>query len=338
MPVGRRAFTIPSVQGGDHPELDALDRISMAEFLRQRKLNSPRLRWFVEYGCRDDYGCTLESTSAYAGMFYFASRVDRPGAKSAELVAWPEGNGHLVKHLARSAEGKIRTGHAVTEIKQGEVRAFDFTRQEAVVFECQHVIVAAPRHVAARVVAPWRESPPAFLKEMTYSSWVVANITLDDRPVENTFPLAWDNVLYDSKSLGYVDATHQTGKDYGSTVWTWYLPLLEGPPAQQRQILLDATWEHWVDIILSDLERAHPNLAARVQTIDVWRWGHAMVRPTVGLMRGGALTEARKPIGQIYFAHTDLSGMALFEEAQHWGIVAAEAILANRLLPFRSSL
>jgi protoporphyrinogen oxidase len=336
--TSRRAFTLPSANGGAHPDLDALDRLSMAEFLRQRKLDSPRLRWFVEYACRDDYGCTLETTSAWAGLFYFASRVERPGEKAAEFIAFPEGNGRLVRHLAQSAEGRLRKGHAAIDIRPGEVRAFDFARNEVVAFDCDDVVVAMPRHVAARVVAPWRESPPAFLQQFTTSSWMVANLTLNSRPAEKTFPLAWDNVLYDSRSLGYVDATHQVGKDYGSTVWTYYLPLLDGTPKEQRQILLDSTWRHWVDVILSDLGRAHPDLPERIRTIDVWRWGHAMVRPTVGLLRGGALAQARQPIGRIHFAHTDLSGMALFEEAQHWGLVAAEAILTQRGLPFRSSL
>lgn len=336
--AGRRAFTLPSAYSGSHPDLDALDRISMAEYLRQRKFDSPRLRWFVDFACRDDYGCTLETTSAWAGLFYFASRVEKPGQKAAEFIAWPEGNGHLVRHLAKSGEGKIRKGHAAFDIRAGEVRAFDFARNEVIAFDCDDVIVAMPRHVAARVVAPWRESPPAFLREITTSSWVVANLTLNSRPPEKSFPLAWDNVLYGSKSLGYVDATHQAGQDYGPTVWTYYLPLLDGTPKEQRQILLDSTWRQWVDVILSDLQRAHPDLNDRLRSIDVWRWGHAMVRPTVGLMRGGVLDQSRQSIGRIHFAHTDLSGMALFEEAQHWGLVAAEAILAERKVPFRSSL
>jgi hypothetical protein len=63
-----------------------------------------------------------------------------------------------------------------------------------------------------------------------------------------------------------------------------------------------------------------------------------MVRPTVGLIRGGALQAARAPLGRIHFANTDLSGMALFEEANHHGVAAAEAVLTARGVPFRSSL
>ena len=40
----------------------------------------------------------------------------------------------------------------------------------------------------------------------------------------------------------------------------------------------------------------------------------------------------------IGFAHTDLSGMALFEEAQYWGVRAAEAVMREQRHAFQSWL
>jgi protoporphyrinogen oxidase len=340
---GRRAFALPTAHAASHPELDALDQISMAEWLRRKGWNSPRLRWWIEYGCRDDYGLSLENTSAWAGLFYFAARVEKPGDKGAEFVTWPEGNGRIVRHLVdRCGAERLRTGVAVTEVKpvEGgvEVRAWDAAKQRAIAYRAEQVIFALPRFLASRLIAPWREQPPSFLGAFSYGSWMVANLTLRDRPRENSFPLAWDNVLYESKGLGYVVATHQTGQDYGPSVWTYYLPLVDGTPMEQRQLLLSADWHHWVDAILADLGRPHPDLAEKLERVDVWRWGHAMVRPVVGFLRGAALRAAREPLEHIHFAHTDLSGMALFEESQYWGVHAAEAVLTERGLPFRSSL
>ena len=53
----------------DDAEVTALDRVSIAGWLDERGLNSPRLRWWIDYACRDDYGMTLEQTSAWAGLF-----------------------------------------------------------------------------------------------------------------------------------------------------------------------------------------------------------------------------------------------------------------------------
>ncbi|MHB8419877.1 MAG: FAD-dependent oxidoreductase [Myxococcales bacterium] len=339
---GRRGFTLPSASCGEDAELDALDRLSVADWLRQKGWSSPRLRWYLRYACRDDYGLEPEETSAWAGVFYFAARAAKAGVKSAEYVTWPEGNGRLVRHLAEACGRSMRLGAAVTDIlprENGlEVRAFEPATGKATAYLAGEVIFALPKFLASRLVAPWRERPPAWLADFGYGSWMVANLTLRGRPRETGFPLAWDNVIYESPSLGYVDATHQTGRDRGPTVWTYYLPLTRGTPAENRRLLFEASWEHWADAILSDLSRPHPDLEGRLERLDVWRWGHAMVRPAVGLLRGEALRRAREPLGRLHFANTDLSGLALFEEAQHWGIAAAEDILGARGLPFRSSL
>lgn len=57
------------------------------------------------------------------------------------------------------------------------------------------------------------------------------------------------------------------------------------------------------------------------------RWAHAMLRPRVGFLWGRELEMARQPFHGIHFAHSDLSGFALFEEAQDHGLRAAEEVL-----------
>jgi len=69
---GARAFTLPVADCSRDAEVTALDRLSMADWLQQQRFTSPRLRWLVEYGCRDDYGLKLSETSAWAGLFYVA--------------------------------------------------------------------------------------------------------------------------------------------------------------------------------------------------------------------------------------------------------------------------
>ena len=50
--------------------------------------------------------------------------------------------------------------------------------------------------------------------------------------------LAWDNVLYESPSLGYVVNTHQRGLDHGPAVLTYYYPLTDPDPRAARTRLL----------------------------------------------------------------------------------------------------
>ena len=67
----------------------------MSSWLDRNKFNSPYLRWYVDYACRDDYGAHAADTSAWAGIHYFASREHEDKGP----VTWPEGNGWLVRAL-----------------------------------------------------------------------------------------------------------------------------------------------------------------------------------------------------------------------------------------------
>jgi hypothetical protein len=151
---------------------------------------------------------------------------------------------------------------------------------------------------------------------------------------EVDFPLCWDNVLYGSRSLGYVAATHQRGLDYGPTVFTWYYPLADDDPRQARERLLSTDRDQWADIALADLETAHPDIRELTERLDVMRWGHAMIRPVPGFCWNPAREQAAKPYRGIHFAHSDLSGLALFEEAFAQGNRAAAEVL-NEAVGFR---
>ncbi|HTE50514.1 MAG TPA: FAD-dependent oxidoreductase [Kofleriaceae bacterium] len=350
---GRRAFALPVSAGSDDAEVTALDRMTMAEWMDRRGLRSARLRWLIDYACRDDYGMRPAETSAWAGLLYFASRVRAPGADSQSVVTWPEGNGRLVAQLARAAEGRVRLGVAVCDVVPrgagavgaggaagargaggaggADVVAIDGSGQPFGVHADQ-VIFAAPQMIARRVVRPLRDREPSHSSEFEYGAWMVANLHLEGRLREpdGGYPLAWDNVFYRSPSLGYVVATHQSGSDHGDTVLTYYYPLADQAPAAARRHLLGASRDDWAEVILTDLGRAHRDVRERVRRLDVMRWGHAMVRPRPGFAWGGARQAAARPIGSIHFAHSDLSGVALFEEALDQGVRAAEEVLAAR--------
>ncbi len=327
---GQRAFALPARRCSDAEELKALDRISAGDLLQQLNIRSKVVRWYVEYACRDDYGLSLDSTSAWALMFYFASRLDKPGQDSAPFITWPEGNGRIVRHLSNVVGKRLRTGQLVTDVapvRSGvELSVFDVARGVMQRVVAERVILAVPKFVAARILRPYRDSPPAFLKEFSYGVWLVANLHLSGRPPSKGFEPAWDNVLFDSASLGYVVATHQRLKDLGRTVWTYYLPLVDADPKVARRRIAETSHAEFCRTILDDLKPAHPDLRKYVERIDIWRWGHAMIRPTPGFIWSGARQRAAAPLGRVHFAHSDLSGVALFEEAQDQGLRAAEEV------------
>ncbi|MGE5195410.1 MAG: flavin monoamine oxidase family protein [Deltaproteobacteria bacterium] len=342
---GRRAFAIPMSASSDDAEVTGLDRISMADWLHRQKLTSARLRWLVDYACRDDFGLTAEQTSAWAGLFYFASRIRSPGAEAQPLLTWPEGNGRLVDHLRAAIAERMRLGWAVSEIipAAGEAAGVDAVAvshdgSDVLGIHARNAIFCAPHFLAPHLIRGFKDLRGADAAEFEYGTWLVANLLLRDRPLETGFPLAWDNVLYNSPALGYVTATHQQGIDRGPTVFTYYYPFCDESPRAARERLLGLDWKDCAEIVLSDLEQAHPDIRSLVTRLDVMRWGHAMIRPRPGFLWGGARTRESQPFGSVHFANTDLSGVALFEEAFHHGLRAAEEILRIRGMEFESLL
>jgi hypothetical protein len=367
---GRRAFALPIAAGSDDADVTALDRLDMRQWLLRHGWNSPRLHWLVDYCCRDDYGTKSEQTSAWAGVFYFAARIRRAGMKSQPLITWPEGNGRIVSHLYEQVKQRVRLGWLVTEIiprpagdcpdfrhasrasdhglgggENGtvplnasgvDVIMLDSAGGSVRGLRAQQVIFAAPQFIARHVIRDYRAAPPKHIAQFEYVPWLVANLFLRGRPRSLGFPLAWDNVLYESPSLGYVVATHQTGIDDGPTVLTYYHAFADDSPRDARAELLSMDWGDCADLVMADLERAHPEIDRLVDRLDVMRWGHAMVRPRPGFVWGAARRKAAEAYRGIHFANTDLSGLALLEEAFHHGLRAAEEVLESGPAKFRS--
>ena len=332
--AGRRAFAVPRSAGA--PDAFAqLDRVSMAEFLTARGFTSPRLRWWIDYACRDDFGTDLAHTSAWAGVHYYAARDSDPEYGDVVLT-WPEGNGWLTRRLAEPLADRVRVGHLVWNVEPAgslvAVDAWDAAANRTVRLLAREVVLACPVFVAARLYRPWRERPPAFVAAFRYAPWMVANLHLDRWPMgAGGAAPAWDNVLYDSAGLGYVDAMHQSLRTHdGPTVLTYYRPYAGPDPVAARRTLLAASWTTLRDEILRDLGRPHPALEREVRRLDVMRYGHAMVRPETGFVCGGALAAAGVALtGPVHLAHADLSGFSLFEEAFDWGTRAAARVRAR---------
>jgi hypothetical protein len=324
--AGRRAFAVPLASCSTEDEVIALDKISFTDWLRQNGFTSDRLAWYCDYATRDDYGLKADQTSAWAGLFYFCSRIRKSGAESQPFITFPEGNGRFVSHFSEMVSGHLRPSQMVVSVTPSDTGVDIVTLEKGELrgHHCEKAIFASPIFTAPYVIRGFREDAPFAAAEFHSNAWFVANLFLKNRPkvrFAKDFPLSWDNVLYESPSLGYVVATHQKGIDYGPTILTYYYPMCEDPNG--RTTLFDYDWMQLADVCLTDLSRAHPDIYDLTERIDIMRWGHAMISPRPGFIWGGEREKALKPYRNIHFAHTDLSGIALFEEAFYHGLRAA---------------
>jgi monoamine oxidase len=326
------AFTIPAHRAPWSAARAALDATTFAAWLGAQGLDDERLRWYLDYCCRDDYGAGIDTVSAWAGLHYFASRhgFHAPGDSDAEREAvftWPEGNAWLVQRLAAPLAGRMHGGRVVARVREGrhgvDVLALHGERVER--WQAGTVVLALPLFIAARVL----ENAPAALHETAsftrYAPWLVANLHVEralvDRP--GVAP-AWDNVAY-GQGLGYVDAMHQSLRPGGAaTVLTAYAEL----PAGERPALLGHDWRPWATRVVDNLAQIHPDLPAKVTRVDLMRYGHAMAVPVPGLhgeRQRSARAALRGGSGRVRYAHADLAGYSIFEEAFTAGCDAAVA-------------
>ncbi|MBC7918264.1 MAG: FAD-dependent oxidoreductase [Rhodoferax sp.] len=345
-------WAVPSFSRPVAPVQQALKAITFAAYLNQNGLSDAHLRWYLDYCCRDDYGAGTDVVSAWAGIHYFASRhgFHAPGMPNEEreeregLLTWPEGNAWLTQRMAKPLGDRLHTAQVVLRIAQTrsgvEVDAWDVRAQRLVRWRARQAIVALPVFIAARVV----QDAPDFLRQAAqrtvYAPWLVANIhikaPLNDRP--GAAP-SWDNVMYGTAGLGYVDATHQSLQPVpGATVLTHYRALGGAPEslAARRRDLMAKPWEAWRDEILAEMALAHPDLPGKATRMDIVRYGHAMAIPVPEIQSKNGLQRAyskRRELskqeqsvvpthGNLRFAHSDWAGYSVFEEAFTLGHLA----------------
>ncbi|WP_395701394.1 NAD(P)-binding protein [Aquabacterium sp.] len=336
-------FALPTQRAPWRDGHRALDAETFAAWLDRHGLDDAKLRWYLDYACRDDYGAGLATVSAWAGLHYFASRhgFHAPGDEAGErdaVFTWPEGNAWLAERLAAGLGERLQPARVVLRAepqRQGwQVLALDAGGDAgkagagvAEAWTARALVLATPLFIAARLLRD--AAPPALaaVARAPHAPWLVANLALREPLLDRGIgaPPAWDNVAYGSASLGYVDAGHQRLSPMPApTVLTAYWAL----PQAERAALLAGSAAQWTARVLAELQPLHPDLAPKLERVELMRYGHAMSIPVPGLRGSPALAALAAMAGPLQFAHADLSAYSVFEEAFTHGDRAGAAVAA----------
>lgn len=328
---GKYVFDIPMRNASQIYDRTALDGQDMLSWLKNQGYHTEALLEYVNYCCRDDYGTGIKHTSAFAGIHYFASRKHDWDDYQDLVLTWQEGNGRLVSHLKKYVEGKVLHKNIAfrIDIKAEKVEVSVYDAKEAIskVIKADCVINCCPQFVN-QYLLPHRTS---LTREFHYAPWIVAAIVLRRFPFADGRPLSWENIIYRGNGLGYVYDQHQSLKQFHSPfVISYYHSLGEGNLKQNRKQLFAWSDQQWRDFILNDLEKAHYGIEKEIISIEIFRHGHGMISPVKGFLTSQARLELAKSIGdKVYFAHSDLSGISIFEEAFYQGIDAADKVISD---------
>tara|TARA_B110001454_G_scaffold28073_1_gene27471 strand:+ start:73815 stop:75443 length:1629 start_codon:yes stop_codon:yes gene_type:complete len=333
---GKYAFTIPLMESSQDPQFLKLDQISFADFLKDQGFTSEVVTWYMNYCTLDDYGMGIDTASAWSGLHYFCSRRPNGQYDDHQIMTWPEGNGWVLQKLTEYLKDHIQTNCAVMKIRpegDGVIKShvFNFETKELAECKSKYLIFSSPQFLAPYLFEDGKNLPNVTSDD--YYSWLIANVTVKLKP-EEFQNLHWDNVRYQSSSLGYIHARHQElrGSFDGTTVLTLYWPLYDKnlTATEIRKKVSELGWKQWAPRVESELEAMHPGISSLIQSMDIKIYGHAMIGPRVGRIKS-VFTQSWKSQAKhgIYFAHTDNSGMSLFEEAHYWGHRVAQEILKH---------
>lgn len=322
---GLYLFNIPMEKSSKDPLWQELDQISFKELLLQKGYTGEALHWYVNYCCRDDYGTTTEKISAWAGLHYFCSRRTKNAQGEDQVLTWPEGNNFLVKKLQENIPYAIFNQCLLTHVGDQNLQFTDFKNDKVIKVNTEETILALPQFVLKHLDNSDANGIQRPHKQFHYTPWMVANIHLKwDEFL--TKELAWDNVNYHGKGLGFITSHHQSLKiKHQESILTYYLPITDRPSLEARRYMMGRTHNQWTEDILSDLEPMVFDIRKRITRIDIWPWGHAMISPQVGFLFKDRLNPLE--FGpHIHTAHSDLSGLSLFEEAFYRGYEAAKKV------------
>ncbi len=345
---GLKTFTIPIAKSSQDPKWLALDNITFSAWLQKNQYASDSLLWYLNYCCLDDYGQGIDQVSAWAGLQYFAARNHEKNHHTPQLLTWNNGLGNLstrmrdwlkispitdIKMLNRLPETyrySLFSSALFIKEHQDFVEIHIYHQNQIHIIHATNAISAMPIYIANKIVHNIEQYGFQAAKHMpTYAPWLIGNFVLNSFPKEKS-QLAWDNVVYPSPALGYINSTHQgiyVAKPE-KTVLTSYRALDFLPADKMRNWLQKAEQAELIQLASEDLNTVYgKEFWGRVEHIELTIRGHAMASPTIGSIHNNGLKALRNHQSKLLFAHSDLSGYSIFEEAAWHGIQAAKKVL-----------
>ena len=265
------------------------------------------------------------------------------------MLTWPDGLAHLSEAMRRyngmqaldalPADAQWRFAHGMSlaasalhireEDAHVDVIILHHHSGERILLRARHVISALPLNIAARIVAhPDRYGLNAPLPAS--APWLIGNFLLDRYPQERDHAeLAWDSVIHTSPALGYIHANHQHIRTAKApyALFTTYSALNHAPPVAIRAWLQYASDDELLAHAAQDLIHAYgKNIFRHTRQVDITLRGHGMAIPAPGYL--DLLPVLRAHHSRLNFAHSDLSGYSVVEEAIYWGAEAARKRLS----------
>lgn len=316
-----------------------LDRISFAQWLLKNhgKVHAHIMEYFQLYSW-SAFLASIDEVSAIQMLSFIA-------AETAEIVVFPGGNAAisqaLYTNLSVKNSSNLRNESFVVDVRNtpnGVEVCYDGKDRKLKTIKAQFCVFASPKFIAKKVIRGLDEKQFKAMNEISYRSYLVGNIIID-QPVK-----APNFELYCLKGKmpapptptspyphGFTDLCFATWAQANETqhgVLTVYNALAYDGA---RQLLLDPhTHDKFRDQILKDIEPILKSLKLshkNIKGLRMTRWGHAMPLARVGMLSSGTAEAAHQAIQKkIYFVNQDNLVNPCFESVFRSMKIAVEEI------------
>ncbi len=299
----------------------------------------PEIYNLIEHYCWSSFGASSHELSAAAGVNFYASEFD-------SVFVGAGGNSAIIECIFnRMKPEQFKTSHLVYNIQpEGERVVVRAVTRDGLIHEysARSVVVATPKFVAAHMIPTLEEKRLAAIRSLEYRGYLVANVLLEGRPVNDFYDMYFSSIktapkttpeASEQQNITDVILANFSDRDGTDTVLSLYRAypfqggrgLLYGmnkssdirPPFEKqiRQEILPL-------LHLSD---------HKVHDIRFTRWGHAMPISAKGIYSQSLPDIVRAPFqGRIFFAEQDNWALPCFETAASEGFAAARDV--RRLL------
>ncbi len=296
---------------GDMKALDAekhaakLDEMVFAELLKPYE---PELKqWFDNFG-PNNWGADTENTSALIG----ATSMDWGGGLDQQRFTWAGGLGRISMALEQAVEkaaaGRMRQGATVIQVEQAGARptVTFFQNGQLQTVTAKAVVIACPKFIAKKIVQGLDREHAEAMAQLRYAPYLVVNVCSREVIYNGSYDT---NVPAPSPIVDFNVADWVEGRDKADTkrpaVLTCYVPRHE---AERAKVLDDAYCYKMGETVVDLIDRWFPGARGKVEEVHIYRRGHPMCMSIPGATTRIA-PKVRKPLGKIFFAHSDSEGL-----------------------------
>jgi Flavin containing amine oxidoreductase len=283
---------------------EKLDNVTFAELLQP--YGAEVIAFFDNFG-PNNWGGRTRDTSALIG----AQSVTWGGGLDPNRFTWPGGLGRislaLEAALNKAAPANIRTKATVLQVEpKGTTVNVSYSEgQEIRTVAAKAVIMACPKFIAKKLVKGLNNEQYEAMAAERYQPYVVANVCLNRVVYNGSYDT---NIPYPSTIVDFNVADWVENRDNKNvnrpSVLTCYVPR----PESQRSRLLDDSYVLGLgETVVELLNRWFPGSKQYVEEVHLYRRGHPMYVSAPGVLTRIA-PKVRKPMGNIFFAHSDSEG------------------------------